>query len=141
MQCHSFTDPPIIVTVTPSSFVGLDHHLLYNRFSLTCDTSKPVEVLPELQVDWLFQGNLINNNSTEHNIRSYSVSGGAAKSSMLDVIVANVSNSGVYTCRSRIVIPNYRSIQAIDSATVTIRGKLRYFTTLCSGFSCYNPHV
>ena len=74
---------------------------------------------------------MINNNSTEFNITNYSASGGAVQSSVLGVVVANVSNSGIYTCRSRIVVPDYRSIQAVDSATVTIRGQ---FAILSSCF-------
>ena len=131
MHSNSFTcapvlpivDPEITVELLPSSFTGATADS-YNSFSLSC-TATIQSVVPALELNWYH-----NNTQLDASVDQISISGeerrnGAEISSTLSIVAAQTGNSGDYTCVAGVTIPESTTVQANQTGTVTIRGKLK----------------
>ena len=127
VHSNSFTplvDPEITVELLPSSFTGATADS-YNSFSLGCTATIPQSVVPALGLNWYH-----NNTQLDASVDQISISGeerrnGAEISSTLSVVSAQTGNSGDYTCVAGVTIAESTTVQANQTGTVTIRGKLK----------------
>ena len=114
-------DPQISdFNAAPDSFFGLEtscqDSLSFDKFSLTCIASKPEIVIPELEVIWLHNG-------VEHTDNSEIVTNGTHIVNTLNFTATTSSDTGNYTCISRIMIPDSTTIQLSEESIIVIRGK------------------
>ena len=117
-------DPEITMELLPSSFTGATAGS-YNSFSLSCTATIPQSVVPALELNWYH-----NNTQLDASVDQISISGeerrnGAEISSTLSIVSAQTGNSGDYTCVAGVTIPESTTVQANQTGTVNIRGKLK----------------
>ena len=99
----------ILETTCPESFP-------FSKFSLTCIARKPEIVIPELEVIWLHNG-------VERTDNSKIVTNGTHIVNTLNFTTATSSDTGNYTCISRIIIPESSTIQLSEESIIVVRGK------------------
>lgn len=121
LLCYCTIDPIINATVAPTMYSGKDIHP-FNMFDLTCTARKPISVIPPLQLSWYYNGMQLDASVTGITIREEEMNNGMKKISFLSVTSALTSNSGAYTCKAVISIPDSTALINNQSATVTIAG-------------------
>ena len=118
-----FTDPTISgFSVILHSFVGVQSSPScsdsdpYDNFTLTCTASKPVLVVPDLEV-------ILYHNGTVRNRMILLQNDNTSVTNTLSFPTSVASDSGVYTCLARLVIPDSLNITITEQSTITLRCK------------------
>ena len=99
---------------------GCIHSDLFDNVTLICNVTKPSEVIPELTVTWLHDGNVRNGV-----IQSFN--GGATVTNTLIFDSSVAGDSGNYTCVGQLVIPESTSIDKFMTTEVIFRGEFKRF--------------
>ena len=120
------TDPILNVTVTPSSYSGLDVDP-FNTFTLMCIATKPSSITPALDISWYHNEMQLDNSIPGISILEEEFSGGAERSSTLIVTSARTISSGVYACIASVSVPESNTVTGDQNVTVTIRGMFTVF--------------
>ena len=116
----NFNVAPTMVAVVESACPESEPH---DSFTLVCRAMKPSVVIPELMVQWLYNGSIRTGDVSVTNNGTYVVN-------TLNVSNAQVSDAGLYQCVARIVILDSSTVSTNDSSTVISRGELlRYYST------------
>ena len=121
MHCCCDADPVVMVSITPSIFSGRDIEP-FNTFSLTCTSTKPVTVIPPLQLSWSHDGERLDNSVMGVMIRQETINS-TDISSTITLSSARVVDSGMYTCDASISIPDSDTVSTNETANVIISGK------------------
>ena len=116
-----FLDPEIGNFIAiPDIFISLETTCLeffsFSKFSLTCIASKTEIVIPELEVIWL-------HNEVKRTDNSKIITNGTHIVNTLNFTTATSSDTGNYTCISRIIIPESSNIQLSEESVIVVRGK------------------
>ena len=112
----NFTVAPTIVAVLESTCPDSDPH---DSFTLVCRAMKPSVVIPELMVQWLYNGSIRAGDISVTNNGTYVVN-------TLNVNNAQVNDSGVYRCVATIVIPDSPIVTTNANSMVTSRRELLF---------------
>ena len=103
----------------PDNFIGLEISCLasleYDKFYLSCMASKPEIVVPQLEVIWLHNG-------VKRTDNSEIVTNGTHIVNTLTFTTTTSSDTGNYTCISRVMIPDSTTIQLSEESIIVIRG-------------------
>lgn len=94
----------------------------FNTFTLQCTASKPVSIIPSLQLSWYHNDMQLDNSIQGINISEEDVNNDMGKTSSLTVNFAQVPNSGSYKCSVAISVPESYEVIADQTATVEITG-------------------
>ena len=129
---YTFTDPKIEnFTLTPHEVIAVEdscnNYDKITSFHLKCSASKPLLVVPDLKLFWIYDGLQSNWNTTE---RKYYDKSTVTVVSELNITTA--TTGGNYYCVAQIYIPNSRQIHELKESIVTLKGK---YTT--NGFMMY----
>ena len=129
LPIYFYVDPSIGNFASfPNQFLGLetscDDSLAIYSFTLNCTASKPLIVLPELELYWLHNGTMRTSNSMIYNT---TINGSLYLLNVLSFPSSTPEDTGMYTCMARIVIPDSDNITETDNSTVVIRGMMIMF--------------
>ncbi len=89
-------------------------------FTLNCTATKPLIVLPDLQLYWLHNGTIRSSNSITYNTTNGDT---LYKLNVLSFPTSTPEDTGSYECVSRIVIPDSDNITETGKSVVLIRGR------------------
>ena len=111
-----FSDPTLTeISEGLEDFEGVEtgciHSDLFDNVTLTCNVTKPEEIIPVLTVTWLHDGDISNGDLQFLN-------GGATVTNTLRFDSSFAKDSGNYTCVAELVIPE--STDVIQSATIEV---------------------
>lgn len=107
--------------VTPMEYSGKDIYP-FDTFSLSCTSTKPVNIVPSLQLSWYHNGVQLDHSVSGISIQEEEMNGGMEKSSELTVTSARTLSSGFYTCSVVVSIPESNAVMNDQTATITISG-------------------
>ena len=114
-------DPVISIEVAPLFYTGLDAEP-YNAFSLTCNATKPNEVIPNISLTWFHNGTQLDTSALGVTISEDESSNGAIRSTLLSVAADNASDSGSYSCQASLAIPESGAVENSQASVITIIG-------------------
>ena len=133
-----FTDPSIgNFSAFPDQFLGLETSCedsdTFDTFTLNCTATKPLIVLPDLELYWLYNGIIRFSNSITYNTTNGDV---LYKLNVLSFPNSTPEDTGSYECVARIFIPDSDNITETEESVVLIRGTIinknnyNYYTIL-----------
>ena len=88
-------------------------------FTLNCTATKPLIVLPDLELYWLHNGTVRSSNSITYNTTNDDV---LYKLNVLSFPTSIPEDTGIYECVARIVIPDSDNITETEESVVLMRG-------------------
>ncbi len=120
----SSTDPSIgNFSVLPDQFLGLETSCndsdTFDTFTLNCTATKPLIVLPDLELYWLHNGTIRSSNSITYNTTNGDI---LYKLNVLSFPTSTPEDTSSYECVARIVIPDSDNITETEESVVLIRG-------------------
>ena len=121
---YHFTDPMIRnFSASPDSFLGLETSCPdsdpYDNFTLTCTTTKPTIVIPDLVLTWTHNGTM----ETGTVVTTGTDTAVTTVTNTLSFPTTTASDTGTYRCVARINIPDSTTIMTSEESTAVLRRK------------------